>query len=404
MEIDIVYKDYRKKSDIHGTVLYPAPMIAPMQKDIIKNLISKNNISTVFDPFFGSGTALYEASEVDKDLELYGCDINPLAYLITKTKLQGINESIYYHNATVEVTIDETYPDGFYFEKMEKWYRDDIADSLRRIRKAIIQIDDPQNRAFYWCLFSNIVRKYSNSRSATYKLHIRTDEQIERMPDNAINDFLCSITLDLDKFKKGSSNFTLYKADILTKIAEFEDRSFDLSITSPPYGDNQTTVPYGQFSSLALNWIPDEDLQLDGWEKNNYSIIDSHSLGGANSTSNICDEDMELLQPYLENISLEKQKKVIRFFSDYFRFLSQLCRVTNKYIVLTLGNRTVDGVTIDLSKISFQYLENHSFKNIDQLTREIPFKRIPKTTSIVNNSSVQSMNSEYVLIHERTQN
>ena len=30
---DIEFKDYRKQSDIHGTALYPAVMIAPIQKN-----------------------------------------------------------------------------------------------------------------------------------------------------------------------------------------------------------------------------------------------------------------------------------------------------------------------------------------------------------------------------------
>ena len=29
----------------------------------------------------------------------------------------------------------------------------------------------------------------------------------------------------------------------------------DLIVTSPPYGDNNTTVPYGQYSYLPLQWI-----------------------------------------------------------------------------------------------------------------------------------------------------
>ena len=53
-----------------------------------------------------------------------------------------------------------------------------------------------------------------------------------------------------------------------------------ISITSPPYGDNATTVTYGQFSSLSLRWIDPKDLCLEGWELDNYSIIDSKSMGG----------------------------------------------------------------------------------------------------------------------------
>ena len=57
---------------------------------------------------------------------------------------------------------------------------------------------------------------------------------------------------------------------------------FNLLVTSPPYGDNQTTVTYGQFSYLPLQWIPfediDESIELDYLKTT--QEIDSKSLGG----------------------------------------------------------------------------------------------------------------------------
>ena len=55
---DITYSTYKKKSDIHGTVLYPAVMIAPMQKEVLEALLCDKDIKSIFDPFHGSGTAL----------------------------------------------------------------------------------------------------------------------------------------------------------------------------------------------------------------------------------------------------------------------------------------------------------------------------------------------------------
>ena len=174
----------------------------------------------------------------------------------------------------------------------------------------------------------------------------------------------------------------------------------DLTITSPPYGDNATTVPYGQFSSLALFWIDRNDLQLEGWELDHYSKIDRMSLGGRRRYD-ITDYGRSLLDPYLAQISFEKQKKVINFFADYFISLDDICRVTNKYIVMTLGNRTVDRVNINLTEITSKYLEHHNFKLINTLSRDIPIKRMPKLTSSVHNQSVPSMNEEFVIIHAR---
>ncbi|MDC4624455.1 modification methylase, partial [Acinetobacter baumannii] len=78
-----------------------------------------------------------------------------------------------------------------------------------------------------------------------------------------------------------------------------------------------------------------------------------------------------------------------------------ICRVTDKYIVMTLGNRTVDRININLTEITSKYLESNGFMLIDTLTRDIPIKRTPKLTSKVRNEAVSSMNEEFVIIHSR---
>ena len=40
---DISYQNYKKSIDIHGTVLYPAIMVAPVQKIILNEILEKNN-------------------------------------------------------------------------------------------------------------------------------------------------------------------------------------------------------------------------------------------------------------------------------------------------------------------------------------------------------------------------
>lgn len=402
MIADISYKEYKKSSDIHGTILYPAVMVAPMQKDILNKLIANNNCNTIFDPFHGSGTSLYESMKISNTLKLIGCDINPLANLITKVKLQGVNDGIYNDiNTLKSYLFSDDQTEEHYFNNINKWFRKDIIKSLSKIRSSIIKINNSQNRLYFWYILSDIVRKYSNTRSSTYKLHIKPTEVINNIIDNSIEDYIYSVVNNVEMFKNSSNNFTLYKSDVLEKIKDFEEDSFDISITSPPYGENATTVPYGQFSMLSLYWIDSKDLDLEGWELDNYSKIDNASLGGKKRVPDFNDFELELLKPYITQISNSKKQKVINFFDDYFLFLRQLCRVTNKYIVMTLGNRTVDGININLTDITKKYLECNNFINIDLGKRKIPQKRMPHRISAVNNKPVKSINHEYVIIHEK---
>lgn len=105
-----------------------------------------------------------------------------------------------------------------------------------------------------------------------------------------------------------------------------------------------------------------------------------------------------------DKICENKHRKVIRFFSDYFNVLEDICRVTNKYIVLTLGNRTVDRVKINLNDITKSFLENNGFRLLEIYERDIPNKRTPKKTSKVKNKPVESMNSEFVSIYRNSRN
>lgn len=399
---EITYKNYRKKDDIHGTVLYPATMVAPIQKDILQRLTKKFEIRSVFDPFHGTGTALYEAFEVSNKIQLFGCDINPLANLITKVKLEGVNDNIESDIYKLKSFISNEKGGNIYeFPKRDKWFRDDIAEDLTKIRNAIMRIEDKKNRDYFWYILCNSIRRYSNTQSSTYKLFIKPKEKIIGIENVLIKEYCRRVEKNYCRFQKHSDNFELYKQDTLKKITEFEDDKFDVSITSPPYGDNATTVTYGQFSMLSLFWIDDLDLELEGWEMNNYSIIDNRSLGGdwKKTVSDVLGQ--RLIAPYMELICEQKRNKVNAFFEDYFIFLKELCRVTRRCIVMTLGNRTVNNVNINLTEITMKYLEEKGYRKVEVAQREILHKRTPNRTSRVNDLPVKSISKEYVIIYMR---
>ena len=58
------------------------------------------------------------------------------------------------------------------------------------------------------------------------------------------------------------------------------DTTFDLLVSSPPYGDNHTTVTYGQTSYLPLQWIDPKDIECPYNYLRTTQEIDRRSLGG----------------------------------------------------------------------------------------------------------------------------
>jgi site-specific DNA-methyltransferase (cytosine-N4-specific) len=377
-------------------------MVAPVQKEVLTWLMDGRKNLKIFDPFHGSGTALYEASDIDSSVSILGYDINPLASLITLVKLQGIDETSFdddYNLLEAILKQDFEFP-IMSFYKSDKWFKPDMMRTLSKVAYAIREIENKQNRQYFWVMFCDIIRRYSNTRSSTYKLHIKEQTKIDSLKNNIIRDFLSKVKNSEVYYHNHFNNFNLRKGDSLKLIKEEKDNSIDILVTSPPYGDNATTVSYGQFSYLQLSFIDKKDLEFEGWELNSCQTLDSSSMGGAYAKPELSSEAQILIQTYLNRITKDKHRKVIRFFSDYFDFLDQAARVSNQYIVMTLGNRTVNRVKINLARVTEKYLEIKGYVRKDKLSRKITSKRTPNQI-LVKNKLTGTMTKEYVLIMEK---
>lgn len=396
------------KDMLHRIATYPATMVPDMQREIINIIIEEDSsIQNILDPFHGSGVTLVEG----KKLGLYpiGIDINPLAHIITKVKLQGVNKNeISQKNNLIEEKLkDINFAYNTYeFYKIDKWFKPEIIESLSKIHYAIEEIEDKRTREYYWVCLINIVRKYSNTRSSTFKLHIKSQEMINTIQDNVIQDFLKSINSHykyLPDIGKGEENYTLITGDVKEKLREIPKESVDLICTSPPYGDNSTTVTYGQYSMLPLYWIASEDLkEFDEELLKNYSSLDSASLGGIKS-SKIFEYESVIVKKYLSTISEDKHRKVIGFLNDYIDTLQLMLNglKKGKHIVLTLGNRRVDNKILPLTDITEEFLTNKGVSLVSKFDRNIPSKRIPRKISRVNDTAVESMSKEYIMIFQK---
>ena len=394
---------------IHKISAYPATMVPDMQNELIKLIKSEDkSVQNILDPFHGSGVTLVEGMK--NDLTPIGIDINPLANLITLVKLQGVSKKQIKlsNNRIIELLRKESLEFEMHdFYNINKWYREDFIETFSKIR-ATIQRERYKNiRQYYWVCLINILKKYSNTRSSTFKLHVKTQEDIDSMSNDIIEDFIKNIEksyIFLPNFiQYDKKNLYIGKAEDI--LSEFENGTVDLICTSPPYGDNPTTVTYGQYSILPLYWIDKSDLgKFDEQLIANYSSIDSNSLGGNRRVRSSFESS--ILNNFLPRIDDKKQNKVKNFVLDYLNVMSELVRVlkVGKYIVLTLGDRRVDNQVVPLSTITTEYLESNGFILEKAITRNIPKKRMPRKVSKVGGNSVESMNQEHVLILKKVEN
>lgn len=399
------YWDFKdaKTTGIHKIAKYPAVMVAPMQAEILSALVGGNpHYSTMLDPFHGSGVSLVEGGAIG--LDVYGIDINPYAHLIAKVKLSPLEkESTYASNLEVSSKLKNKVAYRKHsFTNISKWFRDDIVEDLSKIRHVICDIANQKIRNYYWLCFGETVRVHSNTRTSTFKLHAKEEKKVELMENKVFDDFIKRINTYYD-FIPSNINSILYCEDSIEKLKSFDDSSFDIICTSPPYGDNSTTVTYGQFSSLQLNWIDIEDIGCSKAWLDNFSKIDSASMGGAYTRNQIKGEYMSLCN-FLEKITKEKHRKVVRFIADYEIAFLEMVRVLRSggTMVLTLANRRIDNTEFPLVSITQDLASCHGLRLDEVINRNIQNKRMPyKVSRVSEHGAVSSMSKETVLMFSK---
>ena len=174
------FKGRSKRNHCHGLIQYPAMMVPEMQGELIDAIQSVDpKITTVFDPFVGSGTTMGES--MVRGLDFVGHDINPLAILACEVKsgplyVKKLNDKIGDLLSAIELSNSNEV--AVSFKGIDKWFLKEIQLELSAIYLAIKAEPSKWARKIFWLALSNTVRSTCNSRSSTYKLHIKSEEQI----------------------------------------------------------------------------------------------------------------------------------------------------------------------------------------------------------------------------------
>lgn len=389
----------KSRRDLHGLIRYPAMMVPSMQADILDAILRKVGDDVhVVDPFVGSGTVLTEAMR--RGLHFTGIDINPLAILTCEAKASieaGISMVAAVEDVIRVVKEDTSQEIEVEFHKRDKWFEPHQAILFARFRRAILTIAGRAERQCLWVAFAETIRSCSRTRTSTYKLHIRPEFDVisEQTISKSFVRNLFNLLSRIDEYRDDheSSRDKAPPPELLclaTENANFEVRgSHCIVVTSPPYGDNRTTIPYGQFSYLALNWIPREDLPSMSTKASlaTPAAIDYVSLGGSLKGAIEKTEKIEKISAsarhFFSNARVsgkdQKLRKVGAFLWDYYESLkaTQACITGPSHWVVTLGNRTSAEVRVPFDNITREILEALGGQYIESVERRLPFKRMP---------------------------
>ncbi len=408
------FVEYEKKYT-HFIHTYPAMMIPPIPENILKIMKTyQPNIRTMLDPFAGSGTSLLEG--VLAGLDVVGLDLNPLALLLSKTKCTPINpekleriSKVVLENIENDINNENQKVKKPDFYNIDYWFKDYVIRDLQIIKQRINEIEDKDIKALFLVAFSQTVRDSSNTRNSEFKLYRMTEEKLKEFNPDVLEFF----EINLNKCIEGMTElYNKYQGgcgvEVITQdTRNFDlDKQFDLLITSPPYGDSKTTVAYGQFSRLSLQWLDLEeyDYVASHIEKER---LDKYLLGGMNGVGEN-DLPSSSLKGALKEIADKDEKRALDILSFYIDLDKCLKSITkhmkvNSYQFWVVGNRTVRKVTLPTDKIISELGMQYNLKTVAIIPRNISNKRMPRENSPTNKKGkkVATMNTENIVILRR---
>ncbi|MGK8612924.1 DNA adenine methylase [Brevibacillus agri] len=283
-------------SNIHP---YPAKAVPEVVNSLLLKIMELKNVRTVLDPFVGSGTVALESKYLG--LDFYGSDLNPLSVLISRTKSLTVPNSRYVEKQLRKFTkhLVEEYSqnrigtvESFY--NITYWFKEANIKQLSYIKQNIDlflrKTTKKTREAFSLILltaFSSTIRCSSLTRNGEFKLYRMSPADIEKHNIDSIELFKSNVEDLLDLLEHTKQAF---RKDTTTGIflenakslSYLENKKVDVILTSPPYGDSQSTVAYGQFSRLSLQWMSDLLYKYLGINVN-YENCDPHLLGGHKS-------------------------------------------------------------------------------------------------------------------------
>ena len=352
-------------------------------------------------------------------MNVFGQDINPLSILLSqvKTSFYQVDELIDAEERLVNgINSDKSNKIEITFANIDKWFTKSIQIELSKIYRTICKEQSLKIRKFFWVVLAETIRLTSNDRTSTFKMHMRPIEEINTRLISAIktftivskknikniSDFISVLTLN-GNIKRGKY---IKKADVVwgDSLSGIKTKkTFNLLVTSPPYGDNQTTVTYGQFSYLPLQWIPvsdiDDNIDLDYLRTT--QEIDYRSLGGQ-IKGNIKDieeqmfEKSQTLKKFItqfDNAERKKAEKVTRFIYELDCSIDKMLQKMkdNSFLAWTIGNRNVNKQVVRNDLILSELFFSKKIELFTGLERDILSKRMPGRNNFSNTMSKESI-------------
>lgn len=333
------------------------------------------DIKTVGDVFCGCGTVALEAKLHNKNF--WGCDINPVATLIAKTKSDSYDAIVLsqYYSAVKNVFENCEVNSKSYNvsnKRLQYWFTENNYTDLLRLKRSIEDaVPAGKYRDAYICLFSSILKASSKWLTKSIKPQVDPNKQ----DINVWNTF----TSQYRKFNKAIVQIETYALNPTT--IEVVNQNFlnvqnqphvDLIISSPPY---VTSYEYADLHQLSTLWLQYAD---------DYRELRKGSIGSVYNS-----EDFDIKPESLNKIGQEivqalrgdkkatsKVRSVARYYMDIQHAISRCADMLNNagMAFFVVGDTEYKGVKIKNSEHLIHCLKNEGFTDIKVAKRRISNK------------------------------
>ena len=363
--------------DVHENLMhrihaYPAKFPAFITTKAIQYAESKDvKVDTVADIFCGCGTVAYETVKASR--RFWGCDINPVATLIARTKSRHYDDETIAHyfteivNTFALLTFDAS-DTAANNERIKYWFYQEQIEDLSRLKHAIEQVVTEETyREFFLCAFSNILKSCSRWFTKSIKPQIDPNKK----PRNVLNAFYTQVKMMRKANAENEVKDSLadiHTANCLTKTVEHP--FVDLLVTSPPY---VTSYEYADLHQLSTLWLGYTD---------DYRTFREGTIGSLHGENHL-EEHLKKLNNTGQDIVfklLAVDRSKCRSVSQYYIDMQNAVKKVYELIrpggatLFVIGNTEYKGVKIDNARHLIETLLNEGFEGVEVERRKISNK------------------------------
>ncbi|MCX7764847.1 MAG: DNA methyltransferase [Bacteroidia bacterium] len=369
----------------HSYHRYPAKFIPQLAARLIQEYSQEGEV--ILDPFMGSGTTLVEAKLLRR--VSFGVDINPVAYLIARAKVQvlppaDLAKVIRHLKGELSLSLaqglfkaSQTSPPESFPERLRYWFSPEVLQQLSVITQAINQLE-PRYHDFFFCALSHSLKAVSFWHDRSVK---PTRKLNKRIPSP-----LSVFSRQIDRMEKGNRTFweLLHRRDAVEVAAipyqgdarqlPWENEKIDCIITSPPY---VTSYEYADLHQLSLLWFG----WGENWRQLRHNFIGTSSISPKPKDLPLYSSLAQGIIQEVAKVSPKKAEEIQSYFHDMAVAFKEMYRVLRSggNVCIVIGNTSIAGVEIRNAQVFAEQLMNLGFQIERVILREIPSKILPQT-------------------------